>query len=106
MNAQVVPVPTASRADAMRAVIATIPLPVRAFDEHDAASNAADRLHKDGDVGELVEDLAESADWLHWLAGRVDLPAGAREAMKRLIQHADRVKRTWADECRLLGVDP
>ncbi|MBO9717492.1 MAG: hypothetical protein J7507_11970 [Pseudoxanthomonas sp.] len=82
-----------------------IPVPVSGFDQADAARNVGDALQASGDLGEMVEEIAETASWLAWAAERNDLPAGARAALTKAARHAKRLDALLQAECEALGVE-
>ena len=64
-----------------------------AFGLDDAAGNVADRLVKAGDVGELVDTMAEASGALEWIVRNVALPQQHRAAFNFLRAECARMDR-------------
>lgn len=63
------------------------------FGEDDAAAAVAKRLHRHGDVGELVEDVANAAGLLDWIAHNAVLPEHLLWRFRSLEKHVKRLRK-------------
>jgi len=73
------------------------------YDEYDAMLIVADKLHGTGDIEEVLDDLADAAPTLVWLAERVDLFGGHAIRFRRLLAQAERLNKLRADELEALN---
>lgn len=74
-----------------------------AFGPDDAASNVANRMVADGEVGLLIESLSEGAGVLGWIASNVELPWQLRTSFRELLEHAERTRRAVDAELEALN---
>ena len=65
--------------------------PEEIFGWDEAAGDVACRMEDDGEVGELVETLANAAEVLGWLSREVTIPPARLTAFRELLKLAERV---------------
>lgn len=63
------------------------------FGLEDAEANVALALHRNDEVAELVNDLAESRALLNWIASNVDLPADLLPRFRLLDRQSKRLRQ-------------
>ena len=73
------------------------------YDEYDAMRIVADKLHASRGIEEVLDDLADAAPTLAWLAERVDLDGEHATRFRLLLMQAERLNRLRADELDALN---
>ena len=63
------------------------------FGLDDAANNVADRIAERGDMGELVQDVANAAHVLSWIAANVAVPSIFGPDFRALLRQAEGLHR-------------
>ena len=66
------------------------------FGWDEAASIVARDLDHGGDIPELVEDIADSASLLRWIAKNVEFDHDSRKDFRRLLGHAEKLEAMCA----------
>ena len=73
------------------------------WDEYDAMANVVEKLHGTGDIEEALDDLADAAYTLAWLAERVELTDVHAARFRRLLAQAERLNKLRSDELDALN---
>jgi len=73
------------------------------YDESDAMMIVADKLHASRGIEEVLDDLADAAPALAWIAERVDLFGGHAIRLRRLLAQAERLNKLRDDELEALN---
>jgi len=73
------------------------------WDEYDAIAYVVEKLQGTGDIEDALDDLADAAPTLAWLAERVELTDVHAARFRRLLAQAERMNKLRADELEALN---
>jgi len=73
------------------------------WDESDAMRIVADKLHASRGIEEVLDDLADAAPTLAWLAERVELTGVHATRFRWLLVQAERLNKLRDDELEALN---
>lgn len=73
------------------------------WDEYDAMANVVDRLHATRSIEEVLDDLADAAPTLAYLAELVNMAGEHANRFRRLLAQAERMNKLRADELAALN---
>ncbi|HEY8354571.1 MAG TPA: hypothetical protein VIK69_06090 [Methylophilaceae bacterium] len=73
------------------------------YDESDAMMIVADKLHASRGIEEVLDDLADAAPTLAWLAERVELTGVHATRFRWLLVQAERLNKLRDDELEALN---
>src|SRR5690606_17282060 len=73
------------------------------WDEYDAMANVVDMLHATRSIEEVLDDLADAAPTLAYLAELVNMAGEHATRFRRLLAQAERMNKLRADELEALN---